>query len=108
MTLFNLLEYNVTALYGYTGKNASPAKIKLFTEILNCHHNKSDNNIILGDFNFVDNDLDRTNQRRLGMNQVDKSLSASWTDFADNMDLSDPFRAKNPKKTDVFIYTYER
>ena len=100
-------EYNVSALYGYTGKNASAEKIKLFTEILNGHHDKSDNNIILGDFNFVDNDLDRTNQTRLGMNQVDKTLSKLWVKYTDKIDLSDSFRAKNPKKR-MFSYIHTK
>ena len=51
-------------MYGYTGKNASQEKMEQMTASLEQHHNISDNNIILGDFNFVESDLDRTNQSR--------------------------------------------
>ena len=69
--------YNVTAMYGYTSSNASQEKMTYMTTSLLKHHNMSDNNIILGDFNFVENDSPRTNQSRSG--------------------LSDPFRVRNPK-----------
>ena len=53
--------YNITAMYGYTGNNASQEKMEQMTASLKQHHNITDNNIILGDFNFVESDLDRTN-----------------------------------------------
>ena len=58
--------YNITAVYGYTSKNASQDKMKLMTEQLSKYHKTSDNNVILGDFSFVENDLDRTNQTKSG------------------------------------------
>ena len=100
--LFNQ-EYNLSALYGYTGKNASELKMKMFTQKLSQYHNSTDKNIIIGDFNFVDNDLDRTSRTRSGKNQLDKSLSPIWTNFADEMDLSDPFRSKNSNRR---MYSY--
>ena len=60
--------YNVTAMYGYTSSNASQEKMQQMTAYLAQHHHISDNNIILGDFNFVENDLDRTNYSRSGTN----------------------------------------
>ena len=46
---------NVTAMYGYTGDNASEKKMMQMTMSLSQHHDNSANNIILGDFNFVEN-----------------------------------------------------
>ena len=66
-------EYNISVFYGYTGQNASQANMKCITDELVKFHSTSDNNIILGDFNFVDNDLDRSNKMRTGMNQTDNS-----------------------------------
>ena len=53
--------YNITAMYGYSGSNASQDKMNEMTTHLMQYHDISDNNVILGDFNFVENDLDRTN-----------------------------------------------
>ena len=90
--------YNVTAIYGYTGKNASEERMEQMTAYLLQYHNTSENNIVLGDFSFVENDLDRTNQARSGTNQMDKTLSKPWSDFTDKIGLSDPFHARNPKR----------
>ena len=95
----------MTAFYRYTGKNASQSKIKMITEILTQYHKASDRNIILGDLNFVENDLDRINHKRVGQNQTDKSLSGAWVEFLNNMDLSDPFRTKKPKQR-MFSYIH--
>ena len=85
-------EYNISAYYGYTGKNASQEKIFQTIGHLSACHNRSDNNIILGDFNFVDDDLDRTNKSKSGKNQMDKTLSKPWNEFIGKLGLSDPFR----------------
>ena len=95
--------YSVSAFYGYTGNNASMQKMTNIIELLETCHNTSDKNIILGDFNFVDNNLDRTNQKRLGMNHMDRTLSSVWTEFVHRLDISDPFRERNPKKR---MYSY--
>ena len=61
--------------------------------------------MILGDFNFVDNDLDRVNRKVTGMNQRDATLESRWTEFVNGMDLSDPFRLRNPRKR-MFSYVH--
>ena len=96
---------NVSAIYGYTGVNATLESIDLIIELLSGTHSPSDNNIILGDFNFVDNDLDRTNKKLTGMNHKDTTLANRWIEFVNMMDLSDPFRLKNPKKR-MFSYIH--
>ncbi len=93
----------VSTMYGYTGKKSTPSKLKLFTEHLEKNHSIQGQNIILGDFNFVDNHLDRTSKARQGLNQVDKSLHNVWLDFIDRLDLTDPLRARNPKRR---MYSY--
>ena len=101
--------YNVTAMYGCTGKNASQEKMEQMTEKLMKQHATSDNNIILGDFNFVENDLDRTNKSSSGKNQMDNTLSKPWRDFTEKIGLSDPFRARNPKRrTYSYIHTKDK
>ena len=99
--------YNITAFYGYTGNNVSLLKMKQMIDALLTQHNTSDINMILGDFNFVENDLDRTNKKKLGMNQTDKMLASVWAEFTDKIDLSDPFRVRNPKKR-MFSYIHTK
>jgi len=57
------------------------------------------NNLILGDFNFVDNDLDKGK----GMDQKDKAVDSYWNNFKDKRNLVDPFRIKYPRKK---LYSY--
>ena len=99
------MEYNISALYGYTGKNASKANIKNMVQVLTLNHEKEDENIILGDFNFVDNDLDRTNKRKTGKNQTDNTLVDTWISFINELDLTDPFRWQNPRRK-MFSYIH--
>ena len=96
-------EYNVSVYYGYTSKNASQTKIRQTIQYLTAHHKRSDNNVILGDFNFVDDDLDRTNKSKSGKNQLDKTLAKPWNEFLATLGLSDPFRLRNPKRR---MYSY--
>ena len=96
-------EYNISVYYGYTSKNASQAKMTQTIGILTAHHTRSDNNIILGDFNFVDEDLDRTNKSKSGKNQLDKTLAKPWIEFIGKLGLSDAFRLRNPKRR---MYSY--
>ena len=98
-------KYNITLFYGYTGKNATQAKMKYITQTLENNHNTNDRNIILGDFNFVENDLDRTCETKTGMSQLDKTLNAPWMEFTNKMDLSDPFRENNRKRK-MFSYIH--
>ena len=97
-------EYNISAYYGYTSTNASQAKILQAIGILTANHKRSDNNIILGDFNFVDDDLDRTNKSKSGKNYLDKTLAKPWNEFIGKLGLSDPFRLRNPKRR-MYSYT---
>ena len=102
----NSKTFNISVVYGYTSSNASQQKMKLVTDILAKHHKTNDNNIILGDFNFVENDLDRTNQNRSGKNQCDNVLARTWCDFTERLSLSDPFRARNPmRRAYSYIHT---
>ena len=61
--------------------------------------------MILGDFNFVDNDIDRTNKKNIGKNHLDNVLSEIWTEYVHEADLTDPFRKRNPKRR-MFSYIH--
>ena len=99
--------FNISAVYGYTGVKANRENLALMTGLLSERHEMSHFNMVLGDFNFVDDDLDRTNSRKLGMNPTDKILSPVWTEFINKIDISDPFRTRNPKKR-MFSYIHSQ
>ena len=96
-------EYNISAVYGFTGGSATRVKMREMVDCLSQVHRPASRNMVLGDFNFVDNDLDRVNDSRVGKNPKDTSLAVPWVEFIDGMDLSDPFRVKKNQKEDVFI-----
>ena len=52
------------------------------------------NNMILGDFNFIDHEKDKIN----GLNSTDKSVCKIWQPFIAEMDMVDPYREQNPKR----------
>jgi len=86
--------YNISVFYGTTEQNATAEETiniyKQFPKI----HKRSDNNYIIGDFNFVDNEIDKGS----GMRRRDKSLTKHWQDFTTNADIIDPYRIQCPRK----------
>ena len=98
-------KYNFTAVYGHTGHDVSRSKLSTFVDELARCHRVGDRNILLGDFNFVENDLDRVSSSRVGMNQSDRLLGPLWVQFLSDMRLSDAFRAKNPRRR-MFSYIH--
>lgn len=96
-------EHNISAFYGLTGNNFTRTNMKIFTTGLEEAHHGKEQNLILGDFNFVDNDLDRTSGGNLGKNQYDKNLSTPWLEFLAKLDLTDLFRNGNPNRR---MYSY--
>ena len=79
----NNKKYNISMFYGPTDKNTNMENtINIYNEFHNLHCN-GENNYILGDFNFVDNDLDKTK----GMDKRDKSITKYWHEFKTNIDM---------------------
>lgn len=93
----------MSIIYGFTGAKATASALQLIVDRLSETHDPKDNNMILGDFNFVDSPLDRTNKNGRGMNHKDILLSEIWLRFVGMFGLSDPFRSLNPKKV---MYSY--
>ena len=86
--------FNIIALYNYT-HNANKVLTKTVTDAIKTVMSDDMENILLGDFNFVDNDLDRTR----AMSVSDKVRTKVWNEEMEHLDLIDVFRSKNPKKT---------
>ena len=64
--------------------------IDFFDEI----HGINDNNIILGDFNFVENDIDKGKK----MDNKDKMICPIWENFKFKNAIVDPYRVRYPKR----------
>ena len=57
-------------------------------------HGPSDNNILIGDFNFAEFDIDKGK----GMDSRDKFIKPLWDEFLSTSAIIDPFRVQCPRK----------
>ena len=87
-------EHSVTAVYLYTNNQLNIAKTDNIIGLLRDTYDEDVENIILGDFNFIDNHHDKTN----GLNQTDRMVSDRWLPFLSEVDMVDPFREHHPSK----------
>ena len=62
-------------------------------------HDVSQNNIIIGDFNFADNDIEKGK----GMDHRDHMMTSIWEGFTSALAIRDPFRTHYPKRR---IYSF--
>ena len=67
--------------------------VKTFSQV----HDVSQNNIIIGDFNFADVDKGE------GMNTWDNMMNSTWEEFKSETAMVDPFRVQSPKQR---IYSF--
>ena len=86
--------HNVTAVYLDTNKNMNKEKMQNIVRKLRFESEDHSNNMILGDFNFIEHEKDKVN----GLNNTDKLASKIWQPFMAEMDMVDPFREQNPKR----------
>ena len=93
------LEYNLSIFYGTTEQNATAEETTNIYNQFSTIHNSDENNYIIGDFNFVENDVDKGN----GMRRRDKSITKQWQEFTTNADIVDPYRIQCPRKK---IYSF--
>ena len=91
--------HTISAFYGPIPKDVRREDVSaLFDNFFNLH-SRSDNNIILGDFNFCDNVLDKGK----GMDSHDVKFCRYWDNFKDRVHITDPYREKFPT-TKMFSY----
>ena len=69
--------------------------VKTFSQV----HDVSQNNIITGDFNFADKEVDKGK----GMSVRDKMMNAPWEECKSETAMVDPFRVQSPKRR---IYSF--
>ena len=92
--------FSLSVFYGHQWVKFKKEEISKILQNFEGLHNDGDRNIILGDFNFVDHDIDKGK----GMTQKDKMIHPIWHDFLSRKCIADPFREQRPKmKTFSFV-----
>ena len=87
-------EFNISFFYGPQTRSMNKPELNAMLNTIANTHPNHENNIILGDFNFIDNDLDKTK----GMDGRDKLLLKEWQDLLTHTDMRDPYRRLNPNR----------
>ena len=93
-------QYYLTSYYGLQPSKTSSDQLGKAFSTLSTDHTLSTNSIILGDFNFVNDDLDRSK----GMNSLDKTTIKQWNPIQTKFLWSDPFRHLYPKRR---LYSFQ-
>ena len=81
-------------MWQYISKYMNKEKMQNIVRQLHLEQEDHSNNIILGDFNFIDHEKDKVN----GLNNVDKLACKIWQTFLSEVDMVDPYREQNPKR----------
>ena len=77
-----------------SGGKMNKEEISTVIEKFSPLHDHSENNIILGDFNFVDFDIDKGKK----MSSKDQMIKPLWENFLSEKNILDPFRVQCPRK----------
>ena len=91
--------YNLTVYYAPQVKNISKPQMVNIVQNFSQVHDISQNNIIIGDFNFADADMDKGK----GMDTRDIMMHSLWDGFISETAMVDPFRVHSPKRR---IYSF--
>ena len=87
-------EHNLSIFYGPQWRNMKKNEIIKVIDNFNSIHDINNNNMIIGDFNFADNDLDKGKK----MDNRDKMIYPLWERFKSKNAIVDPFRMQYPRK----------
>ena len=87
-------ERNLSLFYGPQWRKMKKEEIIKVLDYFDGIHDINSNNMILGDFNFVDNDIDKGK----GMDARDKIIYTKWELFKSQNAIIDPYRMQYPKK----------
>ena len=91
--------YNLTMYYAAQIKRLTKPQMVDIVENFSQVHDISQNNIIIGDFNFADKCVDKGK----GMSNRDKMMNSVWEGFLPGTAMVDPFRVHSPKRR---IYSF--
>ena len=86
--------FNLSIFYGPQWRKKRKSEVAEIFDLFSSAHDPFDNNIIMGDFNFVECDVDKGKN----MDGKDKMISSIWEDFRTSKSIVDPFRTQYPRK----------
>ena len=95
----NKVQYNTSIFYGPKWREMNKDTIRSLLDVFAKIHKIEDNNMIIGDFNFCENDLDKGKN----MNSKDKVITPIWDDICSTIAVVDPFRMQYPRRR---IYSF--
>ena len=95
----NKVQYNMSIFYGPKWKEMNKDTIRSLLNVFAKIHKIEDNNMIIGDFNFCENDLDKGKN----MSSKDKVITPIWDDICSSIAVVDPFRMQYPRRR---IYSF--
>ena len=84
--------FNISAYYGPLLRKIPKKDLYDLLKNFYALHNRKDINVILGDFNFIDNDFDKGK----GRDSHDKKIFHLWQEFKRKINVSDPYREQFP------------
>ena len=87
-------EYSLSLFYGPRWRDMRRDEIGTVIDYFSSVHSVDENNIIMGDFNFVDLDIDKGK----GMDGKDKTITSLWEIFKSNSAILDPYRVHCPRR----------
>ena len=90
-------ERNISVFYGPIWHKMNKDNILRILENFKNVHSVTDNNLILGDFNFIDNHIDKGKK----MDQKDKMIHPYWDNFKTHSGVTDPYRMQYPPQKKV-------
>ena len=91
--------YNQTVYYARQAKQLRKPEMISVVQAFSQVHDVSQNNILIGDFNFADNDMEKGK----GKDNRDHMMTSIWEGFTSAMALRYPFRTHYPKRR---IYSF--
>ncbi|MEC8831536.1 MAG: hypothetical protein VX772_04195, partial [Bacteroidota bacterium] len=86
---------------GIQPQHHPPAAFQRVFRLLKERHQSHPNSFLLGDFNFVDQPIDRP----AGLNSNDKKILKFWNALTTDLQLTDPYRCLYPKRK---IYSFHQ
>ena len=96
-------DHNITIVYMETNNHITKDKIQNIVRKLRLENEDHSNNILLGDFNFIDHEKDKKN----GLNNTDKLVAKTWQPFFSRNGHGRPFSRTKPQKTNLVLYRYK-